>query len=271
GDPGRGVGRGPPPGRLPPLARRRPTRARPRPVARSLHLPAREQPARELRGLAVRPALLAARRSLRAGRRLEHPAPADLPRGGRIYLPVAAGARPSAGRGARRRTRLRARAVPGRAERWTPTWDGLGTPAPRSLGVRALASREPVVARGCRRGRRVDPVLRPAPRARGGAVLPVLRRLPRARPLDGGGSARRGRGCRRGGPARQPARHLGLDRLWRALLARGLVLLRGRARLRQPAPSPRARELRLPGLAHALARARGAGARRPLPEARARA
>src|SRR5919201_1211103 len=78
--PRRGGARRPPADALPPLARRAPGRARRRALARPVQLPAGVEPDDQLRRLALRPALLAARRRARPHPRLERvPAP-DLPR-----------------------------------------------------------------------------------------------------------------------------------------------------------------------------------------------
>ena len=173
---------------------------------------------------------------------------------------MAARARLTARRRPRRRAGLRARALPGRPERRAPARADLRVAASRALGLRALATREPLVAGGSRSGARVDPVLRRPPRARGGAVLRALRRLPEPRSAGARRRGARDAGRGREQPPGGALRRLGLDRLRRPVAAGGLALLGERARLRDAPPAPRARELRLPGLAHSAARPRGAGA-----------
>ncbi len=252
------------------MARRAPARARPGPLDRPVHVPAREQPARELRRMAVRIALLAALGGLRTCRRLECAFAADLPRGRRLHVPLAPRARPAARRRSRRGAGVRARALPRRAERGPPPRDDRRLPAARALGVRALPAREPRVARSLGARHRLDPLLGPPPRARSRPFLPALRRVPRARPVDPGRRPGRGRVRRPGRGARQPA-DLGLDRQRRTLAGRGLGLLGRRARLRHPPPPPRPGELRLPRLADTATCARGPRRAGPRAAAGARA
>src|SRR3954447_6232716 len=252
---GSGDRRRPPAGGVPPLARRAPALARRGALARSVHVPAREPAALELRRLAVRAAVLAADGPLRARARLEPVPAADLRGGRRLRVPVAAGARAAGRGGADRRARLRARAVPRRPERRPPARARVGAATARVVGIRALATRLALVAhrRGCCAS--VDPVLGRPPRARRDPVLPPLRALPR-RP-----GRRRARD--RAGPCRRAARRALLDerdRRRRALAEGGAALLRDRARLRHAPPATRARELRLPRLAAAPGRPRGARA-----------
>ena len=155
-------------------------------MARPVHVPAREPAALELRRLAVRAAVLAARRDLRAGARLEPLPAADLPRGGGVRLPLAAGA-----------------ALPVAAALVGGLVFAL---APYRVAQSAGHLRGPISAllplalwafersrRGSRwwlrrRGgrARLDPVLRRPPGARRDPVLPALRALPRRAARRGG-------------------------------------------------------------------------------------
>src|SRR4051794_39092488 len=250
----RGGGGRPPAGRVPPLARRAPARPRPRAVARPVHLPAREPASLELRRLAVRARLLAARCALRPRARMEPVPAADLPGRRRFRLPLAPGARAARGCGGTPRARLRARTLPRRAEHGASARANLRALGSGALGAGTRTARLAMVVRGRRRCAGLDPVLGRAPRARGDSLLPALRTLPRR-------LARRRAGDR-GGARVRPARRALLDdgdRRRRALAARGLALLGERARLRPAPPPARARELRLPPLADGLSRPGRAG------------
>src|SRR5919202_1165836 len=84
-------------------------------VARPVQLPPGVGADAELRRLAVRARLLAARRAARRRPRLERLRAADLPGRGRPRLPLAPHPRPTRGRGARGRPGVRPRSVPGGA------------------------------------------------------------------------------------------------------------------------------------------------------------
>ncbi len=268
--PGRGLDRRPPPGRLPPLARRAPARARTGALARPVHVPTRELPACELRRLALRPASVAALRRVRRGRRVEPlPAP-ELRRGRGLRLPLVTRAAASTRGRARGRAGVRARALPRGPERGPLPRADLDPVTARAVRVRTLPARKPLVARAFGRRPRVDPVLRPAPVARGDPVLPPLRGLQDERRARARGrGAGRGAGRRRGLPRRRPVGS-GLDRLGRAVAARGRALLGGGPRPHHAPQPARARELRLSRLAHAAARGHGSRAPRARPADRAR-
>src|SRR5262249_46953190 len=151
----------PPPDALALLARRAPARARTRALARPLHVPTGGEAAAELRRLAVRVPLLAARYPLRARRRLERPAARDLPARPAPDVRVAPRTRAPAGTRARGRARLRNRPVPRAAERRPSARPDLDHAPALSVGVRARLALA-VGARAC-----IDPAVRPgASRAR---------------------------------------------------------------------------------------------------------
>ncbi len=159
---------------------------------------------------------------------------------------MAADARARPGGLARRRARVRARALPGRAVDRSPARADLDAAPTRALRCRAAAD---VACSGCTR---LDSALRPgAPRPRRD---PVRARL-RARPAPA--SARSG--CGRGGSRRrrpglgaEPPRH------GRAPLLGGRALLGHARRLRLPRPR-RVRAVRLPRLAPSGRRGRRFG------------
>ncbi len=239
------------------MARRPPARERQRALDRPVLVPARDEPAAQLRRVAVRAPLLAGRGRLRAGGRVE-PAHPLLVRGRRtVHARLAAAARVGTGSGARRRSRVRARAVSRGAEHGALPRTDLDPAAARALRVRAVAEGKPLVGRPGRGGARLDSVLRRAPRARGSAVLPPLRRPADAAPAarDGCGDPC-GRGRRRRRGARRVADDSRLDHRRRAEPGGGGAVLGVRARPGHAARAHRPRELRVPRVADATARDR---------------
>ena len=169
--PRRGRPRGSPAGRLPALAAGPSAGERRGAVARPVQLPAGRRVARQLRRVAVRDPVLAARALARRRRRLERLRPPLLRRRGAVRIPLAGVARPGAAAGLRGRAAVRARALSRRAAlRRAPARTRLDAPAARALGDRTPVA----VARGGRA--RVDSAVRPgAPRARGDPVRRPLR------------------------------------------------------------------------------------------------
>ena len=159
---------------------------------------------------------------------------------------VAARARTSAGRCARRRSRVRARAVPGGAEHGAPARADLALPPAGALLHRAA---EDAAHRG--RDHR-DPALGTGePRDRRRSLLHRLRVRPRPG-LARCGARNRRRGRRSG--ARAALRHQRLHPRARPVAERGRPLLGGLDRVSLAARSRR--DVRLLRLAHAAARAR---------------
>ena len=209
--------------------------------------------------MALRPRVLAPRRGLRPGRRLE-PAPAGDDRRRRAaHLRLAADARAAPGRSGHRRARLRPRSLPAGPEWRAPARVDRDPHAagPARLRARPGGREHPCrarlgsVERGCDR---LHPPLRAAaPRARGNSAH---RRLHRR----AGGSARRrlGRGWagRRGRrrPRDPPDDRARLGRGGRPLALRGRRVLGGLGRPRQPLAARRAGAVRLRRLARSRAR-----------------
>ena len=188
-----GSGRRPPAARLGLLARRPSARERGLAALRPVLVPPRGGGAAERAGLAARRAVLAPARRLRRRVGVRPPRPADVRRGGRARVLVAARPRPVAPCGARRRPRLLPHAVSRRAVDGAPPRARLLPAAGDAPGARAATLR---AGGGVPRRRSA---LGPAPsRARRD---PARARLRVGSPSALGvveGRCRRARGARRG-------------------------------------------------------------------------
>src|SRR5262249_7322786 len=123
------------PDRVSPLARRTPARAGPRPLARSILLPARVRADTEPGLVALRAAVLAPLARPRRGARLERLRVAHVCRGRPARLRLAARARPRPGRGACRRTCLRDRTLPRGPDDRSPARADLAALTTLAVGV----------------------------------------------------------------------------------------------------------------------------------------